>query len=144
MCFEVHPFDRLDLREVAELVAEEQVRAIIGSLDCFEPAGGGFVGLLDGETVGCAGVVPVYGPNSIKGVAWAFLLSGSRPVFLQIHRAVKRYLDETPYRRIEAHTDSRFSVARRWVELLGFRLEAEKLVNWFPDGRDADQWALIK
>lgn len=80
-----------------------------------------------------------------RGEAWAFLAADmGRAPLLAVHKAVKRYLDVCPFRRVEAVVDCDFHNAHQWVKMLGFQLEAERLRGYRPDGGDCSLYALVK
>jgi len=94
----------------------------------------------DGNVVGCSGVVEQW---ENRAIAWALLSDWSGKHFVKIHKAVKRFLDSTDYRRIEAFVDAEFEQGHRWVNMLGF--EREGYMRAFnPDGRDAVLYARIR
>lgn len=97
---------------------------------------------LDGEEVlACAGVLELW---EGRATAWAFLSKNVGRRFATIHRAVKRYLDMTDYRRIEAEVEFEFKEGHRWMALLGFKRETERMVAYFPDGSDASMYVKVK
>jgi RimJ/RimL family protein N-acetyltransferase len=131
------------LEELRDFAGQEWISTY---LDRFSPAqykdeGPCFSGAVSGEIIGCAGVIAV---NDYRAIAWAILASGATQHFTAVHRAVKRFLDETSFKRIEAYTDTEFPEAARWVKALGFTLEAEALRYFQPDGRSASLWAKLK
>lgn len=105
-----------------------------------EGLGPAFAGLVEGEVVGCAGLIMCHAGRAI---AWALLSSRATPHFASVHRAVRRFLGEQSIARIEAHVDCDFPQARRWVEALGFALELERMRHFLPDGRDASMWVRL-
>lgn len=97
---------------------------------------------LDGDVVlGSAGVLPIW---ENRALAWAYLSSDIGPYFVAIHRAVKRFLDACPYRRVEAAVDIDFAAGHRWMRMLGFRREAERMVAYRPDGGDMALYARVR
>lgn len=101
-----------------------------------------FSGFWDGRMVVASGVRECW---QDRGEAWAFLAGDmGRAALLAVHRAVKRYLDVCPFRRVEAVVDCDYRNAHQWVKMLGFRLEAERLRAYRPDGGDCALYALVK
>jgi hypothetical protein len=68
----------------------------------------------------CGGILPT-APK--MGVLWAVLSerAGGRMVWL--HRAVQRFIELEPLRRLEATVEEGFPAGCRWLELLGFEHE---------------------
>ena len=100
-----------------------------------------YTGIVNGRVVTCAGVIEYWHD---RGEAWAIMDRTFGQDFLPIHRAVKRFLDLVPYRRIEAVVDYEFVNGHRWVKMLGFRVEAERMKAYLPRGRDATLYARIR
>lgn len=93
------------------------------------------------RVIACAGIGE-YWPN--RGEAWAFIDPDCTTEFLSLHRAVKKFLDECPIRRIEASVDIDFPAGHRWMNLLKFRMEALCMRAFLPDGRDCSLYARVK
>lgn len=97
--------------------------------------------LIDGQPVFTAGLLPYW---KFRAEAWALFRPGHREHFYTLHKEVKRFLDSCPFRRIEAIVEFEFENGHRWIRALGFTLEAPRLKLYFPDGKDASLYALIK
>jgi len=93
-----------------------------------------------GEVIYCAGVLPVW-PG--RGIAWAYISMHACRHMLKVTRSVRRYLEITPHRRIEAAVDVGFEEGHRWMRLLDFNHEG-RLEAYAPDGHDVDLYARIK
>lgn len=100
-----------------------------------------FTGIADGKVVACAGVLPYW---EDRGLAWAYLSEDAGAHFVAIHKAVKRYLDVAPFKRIEAAVDVNFEAGHRWIKQLGFELEAPVMKAFRPDGGDASLYARVR
>lgn len=98
--------------------------------------------IMSGEKVLLCGGVTQYWPN--RAEAWAIMDEGSTSEFIQVHRAVKKFLDSCTIKRIEAAVDVDFEAGHRWAELLGFELEAECLKAYLPNGRDCSLYARVR
>lgn len=99
-----------------------------------ESSGPAYSALADGRIIACAGVAEIW-PG--RGAAWALLANSGPCHFGTVHRAVCRFLDGCGIRRVEAYVDPEFDAARRWMRLLGFRLETPDPMRAFgDDGRD--------
>jgi hypothetical protein len=95
----------------------------------------------DGDAVlAMAGVLPRW---EGRAEAWALLAGDLTRHFVQIHRAVLRFLDATDIRRIETAVDANFPAGLAWVELLGFKNEG-LMPGYTPEGRDCYRFARVK
>jgi hypothetical protein len=94
-----------------------------------------------GRVVLCGGVAKYW---ETRGEAWAFLDQKCKEYMLGIHRAVKKFLSECGVKRIEASVYADYEAGHRWVRLLGFNLEAERLKSYFPGGKDAALYAMVR
>ena len=97
---------------------------------------------LDGEQVVAVGGVMEMWEN--RALAWAFIDRRAGGYFPSLHKAVKRVLDLLPYRRIEAETPCSFEQGHRWLKMLGFELEAERMRAFRVDGGDSALYARVK
>lgn len=98
----------------------------------------------DGDEVICAGGVVEWWPD--RGYAWSLMsprLWDDRRAWFAVHRAAVRMLSVVPYRRVEAAVAVNFTRARRWVERLGFELEAPCMRAYSPDGTDCALYARV-
>lgn len=94
---------------------------------------------IDGEEVICCAGVVEYWPG--RAAAWAMISDKIHPRrFLTVHRAIKQFLDESGYGRIEAATALEFCNGHKWLEMLGFKKETEVMKGYLPDGRDASMY----
>lgn len=91
--------------------------------------------------VAVGGVFPIW---DNRALVWSFMDSQAGPYFCQIHKAVLRFLDSLPYRRLEADTPCEFEAGHRWLRLLGFKMEAERMRAYMVDGGDAALYAKVK
>ena len=76
-------------------------------------------------------------------MAWTILGEGSGRHMGAIHRAARHVLANSPFRRVEADTPVGFAQGRKWLEKLGFSLEAERAVAYYQDGGDAALYARV-
>jgi len=100
-----------------------------------------FTGIADGKVVACAGVLPYW---EDRGLAWAYLAEDAGRHMVAIHKAVARYLEVAPFKRIEAAVDVNFEAGHRWIKRLGFELEAPVMKAFRPDGGSASLYARVK
>lgn len=99
---------------LASLMTDEHGEAIMTAGPCFSA----FVGY---DVIACAGIIQLW-PG--RAQVWS-LLSESMPLYYRtIHRAVKRYIQDYPVRRLECIVDPRHHDAVRWAEHLGFVKES--------------------
>jgi hypothetical protein len=97
--------------------------------------------IADGKVICCGGFIEMW---TGRAMTWALLSFHASKYFLQLHRYVKMRIDTAGYRRIEATVDREFPDGHRWVHMLGFKLEAERLRNYRPDGADCSLYAKVK
>lgn len=89
-----------------------------------------------------SGGVSVYWEG--RGEAWAFFDSTCRRNFVPVFRTVKAWIDSCPIKRIEAAVDVSDLTAHRWVQLLGFKMEAPFMKSFRPDGGDCSLYSKVK
>lgn len=99
-----------------------------------------YTALLEDEPVAAAGVIEQWRGRSI---AWAFISDTGPRLFLPVHRAIKHFLDGCYVQRVEMTVDCDFPAGHRWAKMLGFEMEAERMRNYSPDGRDCALYARI-
>lgn len=92
-----------------------------------------FSAVIDNTVVACAGVVPMH---RHRGHCWALLGEGLGIKLLLVHRAIYRYLEICPYRRIETSVECDHEEGHRWARALGFVCEAERLKEYGENGAD--------
>ncbi len=109
------------------------------SLQALEAAGEAWSLYVGERIIGCGGVQEQGGG---RGLAWALLAQDAGPAMLAATRVVRRYLQASPYRRIEAATACSFAPAARWAAMLGFSSEG-RMRAYCQDGGDAERWAYI-
>ena len=135
-------FKASDLMELDEQEATQWLRAYVRPEHAAAlERGMSYTARVDGKIVVCAGVVEHW---EGRGEAWAFLAKDSGKHFVAIHRAVKRFLDVCPIKRIEAAVDYEFEPGHEWVTMLDFKIEAQRMRGYFPDGRDATLYARVR
>lgn len=91
--------------------------------------------------------VAVFGVSELwenRGIAWSFISADAGPQFATLHKAAVRLLNLVPFRRVEADTPCEFTQGHRWLRMLGFELEAERMVAHRPDGGDSALYAKVK
>lgn len=122
-----------EAKRMAEFTSEMEARALEGAHS---------YSVLEGKRVmACCGVMPLW---KGRGYAWAMVSKSCGHAFIELHRAVLRFLDTCPFDRIEAAVDVDFKEGHRWMKLLGFKCEAERARKFSPDGRDASLYARVR
>lgn len=99
---------------------------------------------LKGWVMACGGVVEYWGG---RGEAWVTLNRNPARTLadtLGTQRLIRFFLEECPFRRIEAAVEIDFRMGHRWVQALGFQLEAPCLRRYSPEGNDCSLYARIK
>ena len=91
------------------------------------------------RVVACAGIVP-YWEGRVQ--AWSILSADVGAYAMGIHRAVRRFLDTYPARRIECSIDPRSETAVRWATRLGFEYEGT-MRGYTPSGDTMDLYARV-
>jgi hypothetical protein len=142
MTGEVLPFRAAHLDTLTLQPAQAAWRGRIdrASAEALEQDGCAWTLVCGNRVTGCGGVIDRGGG---RGEAWALLAQDAGPGMLTATRAVRRYLETAPFRRIEAVTACSFKPARRWTLLLGFICEGV-MQAYCEDGGDAERWAIIQ
>jgi RimJ/RimL family protein N-acetyltransferase len=100
-----------------------------------------YAGIIDGRVVLCAGLGRLW---EGRAEAWALIARDIGPKGMhEAHYAVRRHLESSTLRRIEAACDAAFLQAHRWLYLLGFKYEGP-LKSYTPDGRDCIRFARVR
>lgn len=97
---------------------------------------------LEGDEVLAVGGVTKLWEN--RAIVWSFIDWRAAKHMVPIHRAVKKILDLAPYKRLEADTPCEFKQGHRWLRMLGFRMEAERMEAYRVDGGDSALYARVK
>lgn len=91
-------------------------------------------GFAGGRCMGCAGVFDLGGG---RAQVWALLSKDAGPFMLPISRKVRRVLSAYPATRFEASVAYGFEEGRRWMKLLGFAMDVERVTRAeLPPGYD--------
>lgn len=97
--------------------------------------------LKDGEPIATIGLSKYW---EGRYEAWGLLLPNHPEAFIFIHNTVRNFLHNVKVRRIEAVVENLFTRGHRWVKLLGFELECDKLKAYGPTGTDYKLYTFIK
>lgn len=96
---------------------------------------------MDGERVlGCAGVIEMW---EGRGAVWSMLGKDLGKQFIGVHRAVKSFLDNSRFRRLEATVDVGHEEGERWIKMLGFTLETPDMPLYLPNGGNAAMYVRL-
>lgn len=103
-------------------------------------SGNAWTAEVDGEVIAIAGLLPQW---ENRALAWALLAQSAGTHFAPIHKSIKRFLQASPFRRIEATVDVGFRPGCRWIEMLGFEIEGY-MRAYRPDGGDMLLYARVR
>lgn len=108
-------------------------------LEALEKLPYSYSGIKNGKVVFCGGVSE-YWPG--RGEAW-IMLNKNRDM-IAITKMAKKFVEACPIRRIEVSVDVNFPQGHAWAKLLGFKLEAEFMEAYLPDGRDCSLYSRVR
>lgn len=91
----------------------------------------------EGEPLLCFGFLPIWAG---RAVIWAYVSAKAGTEFVRVHREAKAIIDSSRFRRLEAYVDVDFEQGHRWMRLLGFGKEVDKMTAFLPDGNDATMY----
>jgi hypothetical protein len=77
-----------------------------------------------------------------RGVVWGLLTDSIGATMTPVHRIVRRALEATSLKRVEAHVAVEHVAAVRWIELLGFTREGTMRAFW--QGHDFALYARVR
>lgn len=141
---EIIPYRPEHLRMLALQPAQSAARSmmdVVGYAEMLETTNA-FTAIVGDRVAGCAGIMEMWAG---RGMAWTLLADDIGGVEMRrIHYAVKRYLDASMLRRIEATCDVNFEQGHRWLRLLGFTLETPVMRGYRPDGGDEAMYVRIR
>lgn len=104
----------------------------------YEDNGPAFSAFAEGRVIGCAGLVEI---TKYRAYTWALMSKQDfAQRFVSIHRAVKRFLDEQTYKRIDAQVAFHDKDGHRWMRLLGFEREMFCRAWAMPDGSAVSEY----
>lgn len=135
--FKAEHLDTMDLqpaqKDALSFIPAKQYKALEGPT--------AFSLFANGECVACVGAVEAW-PN--RAQVWTLISGKAGKHMKSITGAIKRMLTIAPWRRIEAQVDCDFAQGHRWMRMLGFSMEVERMTAYLPDGRDAAQYVRLR
>jgi len=105
-----------------------------------ESVGHSYTAMADGRPIACAGLAEQW---EGRALAWALIGQDAGPHFVRMVRGMRRALDMSQWRRIEAQVDAEFVEGIRLAVMLGFEVES-KMRAFTTEGRDAFMFVRIR
>jgi hypothetical protein len=105
-----------------------------------EAVGYSYTAMVDGRPIACAGLAEQW---EGRALAWALIGQDAGPHFVRMVRGMRRALDMSRWRRIEAQVDAEFVEGIRLAVMLGFEVES-KMRLFTTEGRDAFMFVRIR
>jgi len=97
--------------------------------------------LLDGdEVLMCAGAIPVWPGRS---VCWAMLAESIGHRMVHCVREAVRFMHTLQKGRYEMDVEAGHEEGRRMARAMGFSLETERMVSYYPNGNDASMFVRV-
>lgn len=139
---EVVKFKKEHLFAINEHVHDFSVKTIpVASLERLEARDYNYC-ILEGERVlAVCGCIPK-GLN--RGEVWCVLDKELKDVFFKVHNLIKPLIEGLPYERIEAVVNCDFEQGKRWMQVLGFTLEAPLMRKYSRTGKDCALYAKVR
>jgi hypothetical protein len=100
-----------------------------------------FTGTVEGEIMVCGGIVHLW---EGRGQLLSIFSEACGRNFLPTFRGIQKFLDNSPYRRIEISVPCEFELGHRRARMLGFELECERARLYLPNGKDCALYARVK
>lgn len=131
-----------DIRTIEVQAAQEPDQASLIGIPDLAGHGMNFAGRVGGRLVAVGGVVCKW-PGT--GKAWCLLAPriGAADMMMLTH-FTRELLKTEPYRRVETSVLCDFEAGHRWMTILGFTMEAERMVGYDPAGRDCALYARVR
>jgi len=100
------------------------------------------VTVVDGdEIIACGGFLH-YFPH--RAEMWSILGEHANKHMVTLTRIGRRMLDGCSYRRVEATVASNFMEGHRWLNMLGFEIEREKIPFFGPNQETTDIYVRLR
>ena len=137
----VVPFNRSHLQNLNLQLAQHEALSLLTDNVINElERGQSFTALVDDTPMICCGV---YNDGMGRGTLWALVSQDIGKHMVQVTKLCKQFFNTSGYRRLETVVDCDFEAGHRWMRLLGFTKEAERMSAYYPDGRDCSLYAKI-
>lgn len=137
----VVPFHRDHLKTLNLQLAQREALPLLTDVIVNElERGQSFTALINGVPLICCGV---HSDGMGRGVLWALVSQDMGRHMVQITKLCRQFFDNAGYRRLETVVDYDFEAGHRWMKLLGFTKEAERMRSYYPTGRDCSLYAKI-
>lgn len=119
---QVEPFRpiHLDLLRTRGIQPSQVSHVPVSYASFARPPGPALTAMDNGNVILCGGIC-LMAPG--MGLLWAVLAHDAGHHMLRLHRAVRRFIDSEPIRRLEATVEDGFAPGCRWLDLLGFEFE---------------------
>ncbi len=98
-------------------------------------------GIYNGKIMVCGGVVELW---ANRAYAWTIFNEGTKAEFVPTFRAIRRFLKEQPFKRVEMAIPVGLVNAQRRAKMLGFKLECPYAESFLPGGQDCALYALVR
>ena len=98
--------------------------------------------ILDGDVpLACLGCIEIF-PS--RGAVWAYISRHAGKKFRVVHRLAQRIIEDVPHQRLETEVDYGFAEGHRWMQMLGFTKEVDRMRFARPDGGDATLYVRVR
>lgn len=123
-----------DAQRIALQPAQAHVTISPSSATSLAMASEAYTGEVDGQVVAIVGVTE---HNRYRAEGWALLAGELGPLMLPITRAMRGWLAQSKYQRIDITVATDFPEAVRWAKVLGFQQEGPPRPRYTAKGGDA-------
>lgn len=79
-----------------------------------------------------------------RGFLWVLFSEHCKRNFVPLFRAAKKAIQDSDYDRVEMSIPYEMTSAKKRAELLGFKMECERALKFFPNGSDASLYAWVR
>lgn len=134
------PFEPWHLELLTEMTAEAWLGKDQRYGAMLKQAGPAYTAFAGMDVIACAGAFQLW---EGRAQAWSMLSVAVPQYILGVHRAVKRFLDQYPVRRVEITVDPRSEKAVAWAKSLGFSYEGT-MPRYTPQGDTMDLYARVR
>lgn len=104
-------------------------------------AGPCFTVLRDERPVACGGAHEFH---ARRAELWGLLSVECAPVLRPMTSAVRGWIDQCAYTRLEINVATDFAAGHRWARMLGFQVEGPEKLAFTPDGAGAIPYVRLR